>query len=264
MSTRTGGTGGYRYLVSAVLRREVVIFLRYPANAVGLVIVNLLFFSVIFVGGTMLAGEAMADSIEGIIVGYLLWMMATTSYQGVVRDVQSEASWGTLERHFITPFGFPMVMASKAVAKLVFTFLYATVILVAMLLITRTMLYIDVVTVVPILLLALASVFGVGFAMAGVTVLYKNISSWTGLVNFAIVGLVAAPEFELGWTTVLPLVQGSAMLQLAMRDGVRLWQFDPVHLLVLAVAGVGYLLLGYVVFHRCQQRARKLGTLGDY
>lgn len=257
-------TAGYRHLVSAVFRREVLIFLRYPANAAGLLLVNLLFFTILFVGGTMLAGQAMADSIEGIIVGYLLWMMATTSYQGVVRDVRSEASWGTLERHFITPFGFPMVMASKAVAKLVFTFIYATIILIAMLLITRTMLHIDLVTVVPIILFALGSVFGIGFAMAGITVLYKNISSWTGLVNFAIVGLVAAPVFELGWTAVLPLVQGSSMLQVAMRDGVRLWEFDPLHVLVLAVVGVGYLLIGYLVFHLCQHRARKLGTLGDY
>lgn len=257
-------SGGYRHLVSAVLRREVLIFLRYPANAVGFIIVNLLFFGILFVGGTMLAGEAMADSIEGIIVGYLMWMMATTCYQGVVRDVQSEAGWGTLERHFITPFGFPMVMASKAIAKLVFTFFYATIILVAMLLLTRTMLYIDLVTVVPILLLALASVFGIGFAMAGLTVLYKNISSWTGLVNFVIVGLVAAPVFDLGWTAVLPLVQGSTMLQVAMRDGVRLWEFEPLHVLVLAAVGIGYLLLGYVIFHICQRRARRLGTLGDY
>lgn len=56
-----------------------------------------------------------------------------------------------------------------------------------------------------------------------------------------------------------------------MCEGARLWEFHLIHpeprhmgVGVLVVVGVGYLLVGYLVFHLCQRRARRLGVLGDY
>ena len=54
---------GYGHLARAVLYREAVLFLRYPANAVGGVIVALLAFGLLFYGGRMIAGRALTDSI---------------------------------------------------------------------------------------------------------------------------------------------------------------------------------------------------------
>lgn len=259
-----GTTGGYRHLLVAVIKRDVLMFTRYPINALGRVLMNFGLFAVLFGGGTLLAGRAMADSIEGIVVGYLLWMMSLQSFQGIAEEIQREANWGTLERHFMTPFGFPVVMAAKAIAILTTTFAFASILLAAMMIVTRTWLHVDVLTVLPIVLLTLASAFGIGFAASGLTVLYKNVGSWFGLLNFVFIGLIAAPVFELPGVAFLPLAQGSALLQRAMRDGVRLWEFDPGSLAILTVVGVGYLLLGYLVFSLAQKRARKLGTLGDY
>jgi ABC-2 type transport system permease protein len=256
--------GGYRHVFRATLRRELLLFLRYPVNAVGLLVSFLVIFGVLLVGGRMLAGQAMADSIEGIIVGYLLWMLASTCYQGIASDVSAEAGWGTLERHLTTPYGFSAVMLAKSVAKLLFNVGYAAVLLVPMLLVTDTTLHLDLVTILPLVTLALASVFGIGFALGGLTVLYKNVGNWMTLVQTGLVGLIAAPVFETEWLMLLPLAQGSAMLQRAMTEGVRLWEFEPASLGLLVGTAVGYLFAGQAVFTLCQRRARKLGVLGDY
>jgi ABC-2 type transport system permease protein len=255
---------GYLLLAKAVLYREWLIFVRYPANAIGGIVISLFFFGVLFYGGRMIAGQALTDSLEGIIVGYFLWTLSVGAYSALSNDIASEVQWGTLERHVMTPFGFAPVAFLKGVAKLVRTFLTSALILAVMLVVTGTSLELPLVTIVVVASLAIASVLGLGFAAGGVAVLYKQIGNWLNLLQFGFLLLISAPAFDLGWTRLLPLAQGSAMLQRAMVGGTRLWEFPMLDVATLVATGVGYVLFGYVVFEKTTRRARKLGVLGDY
>jgi ABC-2 type transport system permease protein len=255
---------GYRRLLTAVLYRDVLVWVRYPVDAVLGLVMAVFFFGVMFYGGSLLAGQAVSESIEGLVVGYFLWTLSLGAYSGITSEVRSEASWGTLERHFITPFGFGPVMLAKAVAIVIRTFLTSAVVLAVMLVMTGTSLDLNVLTVVPVAVLAVASALGLGFAMGGLGVLYKRIGNVVALLQFAFVGLISAPAFDLPWLRVLPLAQGSAMLQLAMTEGVHLWEFGPGALGLLVATAVGYLGAGYVAFGLASRRARRLGVLGDY
>jgi ABC-2 type transport system permease protein len=257
-------SAGYLQLTKAVLYREFLIFVRYPANALGGIFISLFFFGVLFFGGRMLAGQALNDSLEGIIVGYFLWTLSIGAFQSISNDIGSEVQWGTLERHIMTPFGFAPVALLKGVAKVVLTFITSTVVLAVMLLVTGTTLALNLVTVVVISTLSLMSVLGLGFAAGGITVLYKRISNWLNLLQFAFLPLVSAPALGLDWMMVLPLAHGSVLLQRAMVDGTRLWQFSALELGILVAVAVGYLAAGYVVFQYATNRARRLGVLGDY
>ena len=266
MTTARGSrrTGGYYQLLRAVIYRDLLIWVRYPVNASLRMVINLFFFAMLFYGGTLLAGEAIADTLEGLIVGYFLWTLSTGAYSGIMNDIQAEAGWGTLERHYLTPFGFGPVVLAKSAAIVLRTFLTSAVVLAVMLLLTGTRLDLHLVTVVPVATLAIASAVGLGLAVGGLSVLYKRIGNVGNLLGFAFVGLISAPAFDLSWTAALPLVQGSALLNLAMTEGVRLWEFDPAALAVLLATAIGYLGLGYVAFGLATRRARRLGVLGDY
>jgi ABC-2 type transport system permease protein len=257
-------TGGYYHLLKAVIYRDLLIWVRYPLNAALGLFMGVFFFALMFYGGTLVAGQAFSDSIEGLIVGYFLWTLSLGAYSGIMNDIQSEASWGTLERHFMTPFGFGPVVLAKSIAIVFRTFVTSAVVLAVMLLVTRTPLNINLVTVLPVATLTLAGALGLGLVMGGLSVLYKRISNVANLLQFAFIGLISAPVFDLPWARVLPLVQGSSMLQRAMVDGTRLWEFDLVTLAVLVGTSGGYLALGYVVFSLTTRRARRLGVLGHY
>ncbi|MFA9427792.1 ABC transporter permease [Natronorubrum sp. A-ect3] len=255
---------GYYHLARAVLYREYLIFVRYPANAIGGIVISLFFFGVLFYGGQMVAGQALTDSIEGIIVGYFLWTLSVGAYSSISNDIASEVQWGTLERHVMTPFGFAPVALLKGVAKIVRTFIISTIILAVMIVITGTTLALNVLTIVVIATLSIVSVLGLGLAAGGVTVLYKQIGNWLNLLQFGFIVLISAPAFDLGWMRFLPLAHGSALLQRAMIDGTRLWEFTPLESGLLVGVAAGYLLLGYAVFQYATRRARRLGVLGDY
>ena len=252
------------HLARAVLYREYLIFVRYPANAIGGIVISLFFFGLLFYGGRMIAGQALTDSLEGIIVGYFMWTLSVGAYSSISNDIGSEVQWGTLERHIMTPFGFAPVALLKGVAKVVRTFITSALVLAVMLVITDTTLQLPVATIVLVSTLSICSVLGLGFAAGGIAVLYKRIGNWLNLLQFGFVLLISAPAFDLGWTGFLPLAQGSALLQRAMVDGTRLWEFPLVDLAVLVVVAAGYLLGGYAVFEAATRRARRLGVLGDY
>jgi ABC-2 type transport system permease protein len=256
---------GYLALSKAVLYREYLIFVRYPANALGGIVFTLFFFGLLFYGGRMIAGRALTDTIEGIVVGYFLWTLSVGAYQSVSNDIGSEVQWGTLERHIMTPFGFAPVALLKGAAKVVRTFLISSVVLAAMLLMTGVTLQLNVLTVVAVATLTIVAVLGLGFAAGGITVLYKRIGNWLNLLQFGFILLISAPELGLGWwVRLLPLAHGSDLLQRAMIDGTRLWEFPPLDLALLVGVAVGYLGLGYLVFRLTTDRARRLGVLGDY
>lgn len=255
---------GYYHLARAVLYREFLIFVRYPANAIGGIVVSLFFFGVLFYGGRMVAGQALTDSIEGIIVGYFLWTLSVGAYSAISNDIASEVQWGTLERHVMTPFGFAPVAMLKGVAKIVRTFITSAIILAVMIAITGTTLELHLFTIVVVATLSIVSVLGLGLAAGGVTVLYKQIGNWLNILQFGFIVLISAPAFDLGWMGVLPLAHGSALLQRVMVDGIRLWEFSPADLALLIGVAAGYLAVGYAVFQYATRRARRLGVLGDY
>lgn len=258
------GTAGYRHLMYAVLYRDLINWVRYPINATGVIIGQFVFFALIFFGGQAVAGPAFSGSIEALIIGYFLWTLSGQSYQGVVNIITREASWGTLERHFISPFGFKQVLLAKVAARVLRVTLLSVIVLLLMMILTRTWLELHLLTVVPILALTVLSIIGFGFAMGGLAVLYKQIDSVTDLFNFAIAGFIGAPLLDIVWLRALPLVQGSAMLQQAIIDGIHIWQFDLVSIGILGAVSLGYFIIGFVLFHLSQRRARNLGVLGDY
>ncbi|RDI69838.1 ABC transporter permease [Halopelagius longus] len=264
MRSSSGGGASYSNLAYAVFYREVVNWLRYPVNAAGVVIGQLLMFALLFFGGRAVFGEAFAGSIGSVVVGYFLWSLAGQSYEGIVSIISQEASWGTLERHFLSPFGFERVLLMKAFARVVRSFAVSVLIFGVMLLVTGMRPTIPVLTVLVILACTVLSVVGVGFVMGGLAVLYKRISSFVQLFSLVILGLVGAPVLEVPWLRYLPVVQGSTMLQQSVRGGIPLWEFGPQSLAILVAVAGGYFALGLAGFHVIQRRARRLGVLGDY
>ncbi|MFT4890149.1 MAG: ABC-2 type transport system permease protein [Halobacteriales archaeon] len=261
---------GYHVMLAAVLYKRAVLIVRYPIDTFASLVSMYVFWALVFFGGREAAmrmgssPQALAPTLEGLIVGWFLWTMASIAYAGLPQNVTREASWGTLEQLYMSPYGFGSVMASMVVANVLQSLLWGGGILSMMLLSTGRSLTIDLVTIVPVSFLTLLSVVGVGFLFAGLAIVYKRIGNVSQLMPFVLVGLVAAPAAGLSPLRFLPLVQGSAMLQETMRHGTRLWQFPALDLGVLVLTAIGYFMVGYWTFLRLSRLARDRGVMGHY
>jgi ABC-2 type transport system permease protein len=263
------GVAGHHVMLGAVLYKKALLLVRYPVNTGASVVSIYLFFALIFYGGkaaaeSMGGGMALTPTLEGLIVGWFLWTMSIIAYFSLSTNITQEAQWGTLEQLYMSPYGFGSVMASMVVANLLESLVWGGTILALMLLTTSQSLSVHLPTVVPISVLALMSVVGIGYVFAGLALLYKRIESVSQLMQFVLVGLIAAPVAGLSPLRFLPLVQGSAMLQDAMRHGTKLWEFAPLELGILVATAAVYSLAGYGVFLLAARRARRKGVMGHY
>lgn len=60
--------------------------------------------------------EHTVDFSQRRIAGYVLWTLSG-DVSGGVNIITREAALGTLEHHFISPFGFRQVLLAKAIAR---------------------------------------------------------------------------------------------------------------------------------------------------
>ena len=259
--SRTGHLG----LLAAVFEKQLILLKRYWINTAMLLVGFYLFFALMFFGGQAAAGESLDGTLDGLVVGFFLFIGVTAAYFDVAGNVMREAQWGTLEQLFMSPFGIGRVLLAKTVFNIVFSVLIAFALLAVMLITTDRTLTIDPVTIVPILLITILPAIGLGFLFAGLSLLYKRIENVQQLLQFGFIGLIAAPgAIDSTVLLVVPFSLGSGLLSQAMIEGVHLWQLDGWLLVALVGNGIGYLLGGYAVFHLLVRRARKLGVMGHY
>lgn len=254
-----------------MLRMKVLLMIRYRVDFVAQIITMYLFFVVLFFGGRAAVGSVsgggagvIGDTLDAIIVGWFLWTMAVSSYSSLSSEVTQESRWGTLEQLFMTPHGFGVVLTTKVVVNVLTSLLMGGIMLSLMIVTTGRTFTVDLLSVVPIVILTLMTTIGLGYVLAGLTLVYKKISSVRQIAQFGLVGLIAAPAVDVPMLRVLPLVQGSAMLQETMREGVRFWHFPMSDIAVLVGTALVYWAIGYAIFMFCSRVARKRGVMAHY
>ena len=251
-------------LVSVIARKKFTLLVRYPLNTATRFLTLVALFGIIFFGGRAAVGPSLTDSLGGIIVGMFIWTLAMVAYSGLSWNVTREAQWGTLERLFISPHGFGTVMLTKMLVNVVFSLLWGLSLLVVMMAVSGTWLAVDPLTVLPLGVLTLASIGGVGLTFAGLALLYKRIENLFQLVQWGFIGLIAAPAGTYPALKLLPVSHGSYLLRRAMNDGLRLWEFAPAELGLLVATSSLYFAVGYYTLRCAHQRARRQGLMGQY
>jgi ABC-2 type transport system permease protein len=251
-------------LVRAVAYKSLVLRLRYAFNTVTNIVTVYAFFAVLFFGGRRVAPQAITDTLSGIIVGFFLLLMATVAYSDLSWELIREAQWGTLEQLFMSPMGFGRVVLVKTGVNVLIAFAYGTILLALMMATTGEWLALDPLTVIPVGLLSLGSAIGVGFLLGGLALVFKRIENVFQIVQFAFIGLVAAPVEQVPALKLLPLSLGSALLRTAMGEGVGLLALPRADLALLVAKAVVYVAAGYAAFGYAGRVARRRGKLGQY
>jgi len=248
---------------------EFTHLVRYRVDFVGQLFATYLFFLLLLWGGKSVATRlnqtaSFGSGIEGIIVGFFLVIMVQASYQSMSKHVMQESRRGTLEQLYITPYGFGWVMLGQVAIQIVLSIVMGSMLLGLMLFTTGRTLAIDVFTVLPIIFLTLLSVVGLGLLLAGLTLVYKKISSIINVTQLIVLGLVGAPLFQSPVLRYLPVAQGSIMLQRAMTGSASFREFPPSDIAILCVVGIVYFGVGYLLFLHFLRLAKSRGVMGHY
>jgi ABC-2 type transport system permease protein len=254
-------------LFFAELRRSWIQLIRYSTEAIAGVVATTVIFYGLFFSAQYIAGPNLqfGDRLDAIIIGYLLWTLALFIMGDIAGGLQREAQTGTLEQLFLSPFSAPRLFLTRAIASLTIQLVLLGSILALILLITGSRLSFTP-ALLPPFLAVLLGVYGLAFAMGALSLLLKQVQQLLGILQFALLFLLAAPtESWTGparWVSLLiPMAPGAGVLRNVMARGQSL-QAVP---LALAFAnGIFYLALGVLLFRIAEQETKRRGRLGGY
>lgn len=253
-------------VLGAQFRRTFIEFRRYVFETVSGMVTLLGFFVMLFLGARAVGNQipGFGDTLSSIVVAYAVWAFAVAAYQNLTNAVITEAQQGTLEQLAMSPFGLVRVLFGHVAAGLVFNLGVTSVLLVLMMSISGRWLHIDVVSVVPIALVTIVGIVGVGFAVGGLAVVFKRIQSALQIALVVLIALVAVPAESVPAVRYFPLAWGTALLRRVMVDGVSIFSMPPGDLLFLVANSAGWLALGVGAFKILEGVARDRDLLGHY
>lgn len=254
-------------LFIAELRRSWLQFRRYPAEAIGLIVITTIFFYGLFLSARYLAGPSLqlGDRLDSIIIGYVLWTLVLFIITDIVGNLQYEAQTGTLEQLFLSRFGAIKVFLMRTLASLTLQMIIMLTILFIIMGLTGSHLNFPPTLLLPFVTVLMGA-YGIAFTMGSLALLLKRIQQFLGIFNFALLFLLATPTET--WTPplnilaqLLPMTSGAGILRDLMARGESL---NFTKLAIAFVNGVIYFAVGLLLFYLAEREAKRRGMLSGY
>ncbi len=250
----------------AIFTRFLIEIKRYPFNTLSGIVTLYLIFLLLFAGAKYAQGfgvNVFGEGLEALVVGFLVWTFALTAYSDLSWEIMREAQQGTLEQLYMCPFGFRFVSLAWVLSSFLVSLLFTGALLGLMMITTGKFLRLPLGTLIPLLFLTLAPIYGVGFLMAGLALVFKRIQAFFQILQFVFVPLLFLPAEE-WWAKALPLSLGSRLIREVMTEGKSLPALPALDLLMLLGTASFYFGLGLCAFKACEKVAKDRGLLAHY
>jgi ABC-2 type transport system permease protein len=253
-------------LYGASMRRGVIEMRRYVFDSISGVVTIYGFFLLLFFGAKTFGGgrPGFGDTLAAVIVSFALWAFTTFCLSTLTFELTQEAQLGTLEQLGMSPFGLAQVLLARVLTLLVVYFGIMMLLLVLMMATTGRWLNLAPMSTLPLLVLTIVGVIGLGFVLGGVAIVFKRVTQALQVWQIAVFGLIAAPVNRVPFMKYLPLTWGATLLRRVMVDGVSLTAMPARDVLFLVLNTAFYFALGLFAFKRFEGVARERGLLGHY
>lgn len=266
----------------AILHREWMIFTRYPSWIIALLIWPLIFPMMYILTGRALSGpdgsglEVFAqntgstDFVGYIIVGTVVWMWQNIVLWDVGFSLRNEQMRGTLESNWLSPtwrFSYLLGHTGPQVVSML-TFILITAIEFGLLFGVR--LHGNLWLVLLVIIAAIPSIYGLGFAFASLVITMKEANAFVFLIRGLVMifcGITFPTELLPQWMQSIAKWLPQTYLIHGMRasafSNATLAELTP-DLIALLGFGVFWMIVGYSTFIWMERRARQTGAIGQY
>lgn len=188
--------------------------------------------------------------------------MMTMNFIGY--SVVTEATRGTLEQLYMSPMGVWKIMLTRIISQLGLQSVIMVLLLFGAMLTSGQWLSLNPMTTIPIIAVTMISMLGVSFMIAGLAIIVKQIQAFLQIFQFVLMGLVFVPLTVAPFLAFAPFVKGVNMVRTVMIEDLTLTELPVSDYGVLVLNSLVYLILGLLVFNRCEKIAMKKGLLGQY
>lgn len=250
-------------LISFIIK-EFILMKRYIVNSLSGAVTLYIIFFIIFQGYSEAAGGILVgDTIEALIIGYIIWILAISSFQDITFTIQDEKKEGTIVQLFMAKYSLIRIFLTKAFSQFILNLCLIIFMLIAMMLTTNHYLQFPIVEVMGILFIINLNFWGIGFFFGGLTLIYKKMESALQIMQFAFMALVVIP-IEKGITKYLPSAWGIEILKRLVNNPQINYEYTLTDITLLIVPSIIYFSIGLVVFYFLKEKAIRKGIVEQY
>jgi ABC-2 type transport system permease protein len=252
-------------LLATVARRRVIERMRYPVELIMQVAVFYVLFLFLFQGARTFGGAAVSsgDTLSAIVVGYIVFMFTSQSFNTLAGQVQQESTTGTLEQLALSRYGLLRVLVLDFAVQAVLDLALVAIVLLPIMATTGRWLHFELGSVSVVLVLLVTGMLGLGIVLGGLALVLKRMGALQGFAFFLILGLIAAPIDRYPLLKAFPVGHGNFLLRQALVKNVSAFS-QPGELLVLLVVSAAYFVIGILVFRVMEGIAKDRALLGQY
>lgn len=253
------------HLLNANIKKEYLELKRYLPNTMAFILTFYIIFLGLF-GAIQFIGDPTTQdtNTQYVIVNYIFWFLAFTIINSIGYEIINEGMRGTLEQLSMSPLGIWRIMS----ARLISTTLIHLVIVIGMLFASMATagqwLNIDIVAIAPVLLLTLVSMFGIGFIIAGISIILKQVQAFLQILQFILMALTFVPASLHPTMNLLPFVKGIDLVRDIMIRGATITDISAGDFLILGFNAIFYFAIGLGIFIYCERIAMSKGLLAHY
>src|SRR5688572_20029548 len=288
METFPAGSLGQRGFASdlralfAVMHREWVIFTRYPSWVIALFIWPVIFPMLYILTARALAGPdgsgmtvfmeitGARDFIGYIVIGTTVWMWQNIVLWDVGFSLRNEQMRGTLESNWLSPTWRFSYLLGHTGPQIVSMLMFISITALEFGLLFGVKLHGSVWMILLVMLAAIPSIYGLGFAFASLVITVKEANAFVFLIRGMVMifcGITFPVSLLPGWMQSVAQWMPQTYLIHGMRAaafsnaGIRELAPDLIPLLLF---GTFWLVVGYFTFLWMERRARRTGAIGQY
>lgn len=238
---------------------------RYLPNTLAMIFTFYAIFVFMFLGIKFVGDPTTAaDNIRYVMVANSFWFLLMMGVSSMGWELSAEALRGTLEQLYMSTVPPFMILLFRMIATMLINTVLLALLITLSMLTTGQWLTVDVTTLVLVLPPTFLAVMGLGYAVAGLTIVYKQMNAVLQLLQFALMGiafvpLTAVPLFELA-----PTAKGIDMIRQVMAAGTPLATFTALDWATLVGTGAFWFVLGLGVYLLFERRSMNRGLLGHY
>ena len=270
------------HALGAVVRRQWIIFRRYPTWIVAMLIWPVIFPAAYIFSARALAGPdgsglaafarvaGTADYLGFIAIGTTVWMWQNIVLWDVGTTLREDQLRGTLESNWLSPTWRFSFLLGSSVNHLVTSLLFLVTSALEFTFFFGVRYHGNLALILLVLFASIPSIYGIGFAFASLVIAAKEASGFVMLARGLVMifcGITFPVAVLPGWMQAfarwLPPTYIIHSARLAALDGGNLPALLP-DLVSLLLFGVGWLALGYLLFTWMERRARRTGAIGQY
>lgn len=268
------------YVLWAVVRKEWLVFLRYPLNAVMRIVEPIMWLVPVYFMGMSFSEDGYAtgfvastgtgDFLAFILLGSVVSSYVSAVIWGMGFSLKQEMEQGTLESLWLTPNSRLWLLIGRSTVSVLITGLNT----VGVFLIAHVLFGFEVTGAIAAALVVLVpmviALYGFGIAYAGIVLYLREANTLSDVGSYTL-QLLTGVNFPV---TALPRVLMVVGLTLPMTyaiDAIRALLIGttplvtiPASFIIVLASMLAFLLLGRMVFRRIDEKVRTMGTLSTH